>query len=66
MDVIRREYNSLISSEEYKDIHPTLTGVWEKDKAAFTKSYEETQKLLESLEVEEDDDEDYYDEDNYL
>ncbi len=47
---IQKQYNSFKESGDLKMLFPKLTGNWEKDKARFTKIWEENQRLLEEAE----------------
>lgn len=45
-DIIRNEYDSLISDESFRESFPQLKGNWDKDKKIFTKYYEENLSIL--------------------
>lgn len=42
---VKNFYNSCLENGELFLIFPEVTGVWEKDKKAFTKYYEENKEL---------------------
>lgn len=57
MSEAEKEYKSLLESGELKDMFPTFKGEWEKDKKAFTRYYEDNQKILNMTNIDLDDEE---------
>lgn len=62
MSEIQKQYNLLLESGELKEMFPNFKGEWEKDRKAFTRHFEDNQKILDDTLIDLDDDEfEYYD-----
>lgn len=61
MNEIQKQYNSLLESGELKEMFPNFKGEWDKDKRAFTRHFEENQKILNDNIIDLDDEEDNFD-----
>lgn len=57
---IKKEYDALLQSGDLKEMFPTMSGDWNKDKSEFTNLYSLNEDLFgnEELDLE---DEDFYD-----
>jgi hypothetical protein len=57
---IKLIYDSLITNGDLETMFPTMTGDWLTDKKEFTVQYNSTERLLDSLEDDDLDDQDIY------
>jgi hypothetical protein len=60
LDIIKKEYDSLISDESFLENFPQLKGEWSKDRVIFTKYYEENISILnDDIDIDDIEDDDY-------
>ena len=62
MNEIQKQYNLLLESGELKEMFPNFKGEWEKDRRAFTRHFEENERMLNDNILDLDDEDfEYYD-----
>jgi len=57
---IKHIYDSLVASGDIESLFPTMTGDWSLDKVEFSSQYNLTERLLENLDEDFEDDFDIY------